>query len=104
MCYKHPSSKNQEMMYSIEKIAWRLILYNVGHLEPFIPIKTGKKYLLVDGFTKYLVMGLVKDTTKNVVRLLVDVFIYLERPSLLRHLLCSVKTMILSAYYNDFKC
>lgn len=77
---QNSSDKKQEVMYLIDKIVVPFHTPHVDHLWKFILSNRGNKYLLVvvDGFTKYLAMKPVKNTSKNVVRILLGCF-YLFR-------------------------
>lgn len=77
--YKQSSGKRQGMLHSIEKVALPFHTLHIDHLGPFETSKKRNKYLLVlvDGFTKFLLIEPVKDTsTKYVTKVLLDI-IYL---------------------------
>lgn len=82
--YKHSSGKKQGMLHPIEKTPIPFHTLHMDHLGPFVTSKKKNKYLLVvvDGFTKFVVVEPVKDTkTKHVIKVMYDMMYLFGAPT-----------------------
>lgn len=77
--YKRKGGKPEGMLHPIEKVAVPFHTLHLDHVGPFVTSSRGKKFLLVivDAFTKFLVIEPVKNTTTRYVTKTLLNFMYL---------------------------